>query len=81
MTNNHYDAGPVTDVNNINIRCYNSQNLQSATTANITAGSNVGFKISTIIGHPGVRCISLSVWCERGWLMMGLLTAADGVYG
>ncbi|KAH7087275.1 glycoside hydrolase [Auriculariales sp. MPI-PUGE-AT-0066] len=53
MTNNHYSHGPVQDVSSIDIRCYTSENLQNATTATVTAGSTVGFRIDPGVQHPG----------------------------
>ncbi|KAH7094183.1 glycoside hydrolase [Auriculariales sp. MPI-PUGE-AT-0066] len=53
MTNNHWSHGPVQDVSSIDMRCYNTQNLQTATTVNVTAGSTVGFTVDGSISHPG----------------------------
>ncbi|KAF5349474.1 hypothetical protein D9756_008931 [Leucocoprinus leucothites] len=55
MTNNHYDNGPVTDVNSIDFRCYTSQTNAKATTINVGAGTQLGIGIgSGTIYHAGV---------------------------
>ncbi|KAH7097341.1 glycosyl hydrolase family 61-domain-containing protein [Auriculariales sp. MPI-PUGE-AT-0066] len=53
MTNNHYSHGPVQDVTSVDLRCYTSENLQAATTANVTAGATVGFRVDPQVQHPG----------------------------
>ncbi|EEB89925.1 hypothetical protein MPER_11929, partial [Moniliophthora perniciosa FA553] len=55
MTANHYDQGPVTDLNSQAIRCYEDSTASAgnAKIATVTAGSTVGFKASNTMGHPG----------------------------
>lgn len=56
MTANHYSNGPVTDVTNQAIRCFedNYTTIPPATSiATVAAGSTVGFKASNTMGHPG----------------------------
>ncbi|KAH7100698.1 glycoside hydrolase [Auriculariales sp. MPI-PUGE-AT-0066] len=53
MTNNHWSHNPVQDVTSIDLRCYTSETNATATTAAVTAGSTVGFRIDPIIGHFG----------------------------
>ncbi|KZW04279.1 fungal cellulose binding domain-containing protein [Exidia glandulosa HHB12029] len=60
MTNNHYSNGPVTDVTSPDIRCYTSETNAGATTANVTAGSTVGFTAVTDISHPGPALVYMA---------------------
>ncbi|KZV85669.1 glycoside hydrolase [Exidia glandulosa HHB12029] len=60
MTNNHYSNGPVTDVTSSDIRCYTSETNAAATTANVTAGSTVGFTAVTSITHPGPALVYMA---------------------
>ena len=54
MTVNHYSNAPVTDVTSPDIRCYQAGNGGSSTqTANVTAGTTVGFSSSPATYHPG----------------------------
>ncbi|PVF96895.1 hypothetical protein CPB86DRAFT_775560 [Serendipita vermifera] len=56
MTANHWSSGPVTDVTDKAIRCYEydyNATPGSTSTATVAAGSTVGFKASNTMGHPG----------------------------
>lgn len=50
-TKNYQSNGPVTDVNNVDIRCY--QDGTPAQTYTVSAGSNVGFTANSAPYHPG----------------------------
>ena len=67
----------MTDVTNINLRCYTSETNATAETAAVTAGSTVGFRVDPIIGHFGVRCYLV------GQCRCDLTTtvASDDLYG
>ncbi|KAF9051860.1 endoglucanase II [Panaeolus papilionaceus] len=51
-TNNYQSNAPVTDVNSSDFRCYTSGT--TASTATVSAGSQIGFKASQGIYHAGV---------------------------
>ncbi|EEB93545.1 hypothetical protein MPER_07780 [Moniliophthora perniciosa FA553] len=55
MTANHIDQGPLTDVTSDGVRCFEdpSDVPGDAGIATVTAGSEVGFKASNTMGHPG----------------------------
>lgn len=56
ITANHWSNGPVTDVNDQAIRCYEldyNATPGQTSTATVTAGSTVGFKADNTMGHPG----------------------------
>ncbi|KAI9665814.1 MAG: hypothetical protein M1821_003748 [Bathelium mastoideum] len=53
MTANHYSNGPVTSVDDEALRCYEIDPLPTTSTSTVKAGSTVGFKLDTTIGHPG----------------------------
>ncbi|TFL01519.1 glycoside hydrolase family 61 protein A [Pterulicium gracile] len=59
-TNNYQSRGPVTDMKSIDLRCYTSQTNAKATTANVTAGSTIGFATDGTIYHPGVLNIYMA---------------------
>ncbi|KAF7289745.1 Lytic polysaccharide monooxygenase [Mycena indigotica] len=48
-TNNYQDLNPQTDVTSNDIRCYNTQKLNTPSTVSVAAGSKVGFTVS---GNP-----------------------------
>ncbi|EWC43726.1 hypothetical protein DRE_07386 [Drechslerella stenobrocha 248] len=52
-TENRYSNAPITDVNTLQMRCYKDPSGPVASTANVAAGSTVGFKVSPDIFHPG----------------------------
>lgn len=60
MTNNHYSNGPVTDVTSADMRCYNTQINQMATTYPVTAGSTIGIAPGAAISHPGVANVYMA---------------------
>jgi len=70
-TDNHWSNGPVTDMTDPNLRCYNSQNLNVASTMTVAAGSAVGFQADGTIIHPGV----LNVYMAKA---PGNVSAFDG---
>ena len=53
MTANHYSNDPVTSVTDEALRCYEIDPLPTTSTATVKAGSTVGFRLDTTIGHPG----------------------------
>ncbi|KAI9713833.1 MAG: hypothetical protein M1820_000563 [Bogoriella megaspora] len=53
MTENHYSNGPVQDVTSQALRCYEIDPFPTTSTTSVKAGSTVGFKLDTTIGHPG----------------------------
>ncbi|TFL01517.1 glycoside hydrolase family 61 protein [Pterulicium gracile] len=59
-TNNWEDRNPVTDVNNINLRCYTSQTNAKASTALVNAGSKIGFALNQSIYHKGVMNVYMA---------------------
>ncbi|KAI0968048.1 glycosyl hydrolase family 61-domain-containing protein [Xylaria arbuscula] len=53
-TTNHYSHGPVQDVTDTQIRCYELEaGSNGAGTKNVTAGDTVGFRVDPSIQHPG----------------------------
>ena len=54
MTNNFDTQAPVTDVNSIDLRCYDSQEPGTATTIDVSAGQQMGIMSDGTIYHPGV---------------------------
>ncbi|TFK73521.1 hypothetical protein BDN72DRAFT_886824 [Pluteus cervinus] len=52
-TDNYQSNAPVTDVSSAAFRCYNTGGAR-ATTVTVAAGSQIGFKASQAIYHPGV---------------------------
>ena len=54
MTNNFNTQAPVTDVTSPDIRCYDSAEPGTATTATVEAGSQMGIMSDGTIYHPGV---------------------------
>ncbi|KAI1184948.1 glycosyl hydrolase family 61-domain-containing protein [Nemania serpens] len=53
-TTNHYSHGPVQDVTDIQIRCYELvPGSNGAATKNVNAGDTVGFRVDGGIQHPG----------------------------
>lgn len=52
-TTNHYSNGPVTDVTDPQLRCYELAGRPAANTSTVAAGSMVGFKADSTVGHPG----------------------------
>ncbi|KAJ2976153.1 hypothetical protein NUW58_g8162 [Xylaria curta] len=54
QTTNHYSHGPVENVNNAQIRCYEiTPGSNGAKTKNVNAGDTVGFRVDGGIQHPG----------------------------
>jgi hypothetical protein len=53
MTANHYSSAPIDNPSSAAIRCYEDPSRKPAGVANVTAGSNIGFKASNTQGHPG----------------------------
>jgi hypothetical protein len=53
MTANHYNNGPVENLASAAIRRYEDSSRKPVGVANVTAGSNIGFKASNTQGHPG----------------------------
>ncbi|KAG9048614.1 hypothetical protein FS837_012389 [Tulasnella sp. UAMH 9824] len=60
MTDNHYDNGPVTNVNSPLMKCYETTTAAQTSTATVVAGSTVGFKASNTMGHPGYFDVYMS---------------------
>ncbi|KIY74315.1 lytic polysaccharide monooxygenase [Cylindrobasidium torrendii FP15055 ss-10] len=62
ITENHYSQGPLEDVTSDSIRCYELDDTSAASAgiATVSAGSNVGFKASNTMGHPGYFSAYLS---------------------
>lgn len=55
---NNYHILQVTDVTSADFRCYDSQDLQSATTITVAAGSQLGLAADSVLYHPGVsECV------------------------
>ena len=53
-TVNEYSKGPTDGVANNQIRCYEKTPGDTSTkTLAVTAGSQIGFKADTVVGHPG----------------------------
>ncbi|KAI0503240.1 glycosyl hydrolase family 61-domain-containing protein [Xylaria bambusicola] len=53
-TTNHYSHGPVQDVRDSQLRCYELQpGSNGAKTKNVNAGDKVGFRVDGGIQHPG----------------------------
>ncbi|KAI9700525.1 MAG: hypothetical protein M1820_006824 [Bogoriella megaspora] len=52
-TTNHYSNGPVTDVTDSQIRCYELSGRPQADISTANAGDMIGFKASTTVTHPG----------------------------
>ncbi|KAI1813640.1 glycosyl hydrolase family 61-domain-containing protein [Poronia punctata] len=53
-TTNHYSHGPVQSVSDSQLRCYEiSPGSNGAGTKNVNAGDTVGFRVDTVIQHPG----------------------------
>ncbi|KAI9654527.1 MAG: hypothetical protein M1821_006617 [Bathelium mastoideum] len=52
-TTNHYSNGPVTNVTDPQLRCYELAGAPAANTSTVAAGSMVGFKADSTVGHPG----------------------------
>ncbi|KAH8829954.1 glycoside hydrolase [Flagelloscypha sp. PMI_526] len=88
MTNNHWSHGPVTDVTSADFRCYDSENLQNATTVSIAAGSSIGIYAEPNIFHPSVTNVymakapsNISTWDGSGsvWFKIYQISAVtDG---
>ncbi|ESK95699.1 glycoside hydrolase family 61 protein [Moniliophthora roreri MCA 2997] len=55
MTANHIDQEPLTDVTSDGVRCFEDPSAVpgDAGIVTVTAGSEVGFKASNTMGHPG----------------------------
>jgi hypothetical protein len=53
QTTNHYSHGPITDYTSTQMRCYQDPSGPIASTANVAAGSTVGFRVDPSIQHPG----------------------------
>ncbi|KAJ7031720.1 glycosyl hydrolase family 61-domain-containing protein [Mycena alexandri] len=56
-TNNWQDLNPMVDVTSTDVRCYNSLESGTSSTATVAAGSTVGFTVSgnpSNLYHPGV---------------------------
>jgi len=57
QTNNFQNLGPVTDVTSTDLRCYDSTESGTASTATVAAGSTIGFTVSgnpSNMYHPSV---------------------------
>lgn len=52
-TSNYQNTGPVQNVNDNAIRCYEDGSRPDTETADVKAGSKIGFKIYYSITHPG----------------------------
>ncbi|KAI1428895.1 glycosyl hydrolase family 61-domain-containing protein [Xylaria sp. FL1777] len=53
-TTNHYSHGPIQDVTDTQIRCYELEpGSNGAGTKNVNAGDTVGFRVDPSIQHPG----------------------------
>ncbi|KAI1085052.1 glycoside hydrolase family 61 protein [Whalleya microplaca] len=53
MTTNHFSHGPVQDVTDEQIRCYEEAGYTVPETLNVTAGDSVTFRVDPSIQHPG----------------------------
>ncbi|TLD34562.1 lytic polysaccharide monooxygenase [Venturia nashicola] len=53
MTENHYNSAPLEDPSLPAIRCFEDPSLPKTSVATMPAGSNIAFKASNTIGHPG----------------------------
>ncbi|KAI0012541.1 lytic polysaccharide monooxygenase [Xylariaceae sp. FL0662B] len=53
MTTNHYSHGPVQDVTDEQIRCYEEAGYTPPETMSVAAGDTVTFRVDPSIQHPG----------------------------
>ncbi|TFL01518.1 glycoside hydrolase family 61 protein [Pterulicium gracile] len=53
-TNNFNTRRPVTDLNDINLRCYTSETKATASTLDVSANSTIGFGLDRAVFHKGV---------------------------
>ncbi|KAJ8480807.1 hypothetical protein ONZ45_g3092 [Pleurotus djamor] len=55
VTENHWSNGPIQDVHSQAFRCFelDSNSASQTSTATVVAGSEVGFRASNTMGHPG----------------------------
>ncbi|TFK23795.1 endoglucanase II [Coprinopsis marcescibilis] len=59
-TNNFNSNGPVTDVSSADFRCYTSQTNARSSTANVSAGSRIGFQSNQAVYHPSVTNVYMA---------------------
>ncbi|KAF5384058.1 hypothetical protein D9615_003146 [Tricholomella constricta] len=87
-TNNYWSNGPVTDVKSADFRCYTSETQATASTINVSAGSQLGIQSNGVISHPGVVNVymarapsNVTTWDGSGnvWFKVYQMTAVtDG---
>ncbi|KAL5535826.1 hypothetical protein ACEPAF_3920 [Sanghuangporus sanghuang] len=56
-TNNYNTQAPVTDVNSLDIRCYDTQESGTAQTVTVSAGSTIGFSADQVVYHQSTTNI------------------------
>ncbi|KAL5533913.1 hypothetical protein ACEPAG_373 [Sanghuangporus baumii] len=56
-TNNYNTQAPVTDVNSLDIRCYDTQEPGTAQTVTVSAGSTIGFSADQAVYHQSTTNI------------------------
>ncbi|KAF8310074.1 hypothetical protein DL93DRAFT_2099611 [Clavulina sp. PMI_390] len=60
MTQNHYSQGPVTDVTDPLLRCYENDTASATSTTTATAGNTYSFGADQAIYHPGYTAVYMA---------------------